>query len=214
MKRGQSELRVSPVGAVSNTLRSNLPSSPHRYRPRVPPSHCTSADFPPSPASTSVPTLPSPPSWSSQHQSGPRTRRRPKQSSIALPMGAGEGLNRGFPFSLAPGVSGRPARPNWWSQDSQMQRRARDRSVECNPIICLNFFIFFIWIKWNYVCIIVTKSRVRVHSTIMPMPQVVWAVVWHSKVTILIRDIYRRYLHVLVLYIAGPYFRIFPIKSG
>ena len=95
MKRGQSEIRVSPVGAVSNTLRSNLPSSPHRYRPRVPPSHCTSADLPPPPTSTSVPTLPSPPSWSSQHQSGPRTRRRPKQSAIAA-----RGTTRGFPFSV------------------------------------------------------------------------------------------------------------------
>ena len=147
MKRGQSEIRVSPVGAVSNTLSSNLPSSPHRYRPRVPPSHCTSADLPPSPTSTSVPTLPSPPSWSSQHQSGPRTRRRPKQSSISLHAngrGMGGGAYRGL--FLADVISARrprPARPcdtrsevvhgaaqSLYSQSSNLAQSDRTRARE------------------------------------------------------------------------------------
>ena len=122
-------LKCLPDGATSSTLRSYLPPTPQRYRELEPQSHWTvamavaapaprpsSPSPPPSPSaprpapvaststSTTVPTWPSPPSWSPQLQSGPRTTRRPASSSI-FPRGG----------SWVRGIS----RPRWRNADTR-----------------------------------------------------------------------------------------------
>ena len=74
-----------PVGALSKTLRSYFPSSPQRYLHLFPQSHWTiTTDPPPCPTSTTVPTWPSPPSWSPHDQFGPRTIRKLSENSILV----------------------------------------------------------------------------------------------------------------------------------
>ena len=77
----------SPTGALSNISRSYWPWTPHLYIDLSPQSHWTTTALPPSltggsPTSTTVPTWPSPPSWSPHCQSGPRTTRRPTWTSM------------------------------------------------------------------------------------------------------------------------------------
>ena len=73
-----------PAGALSKTLRSYFPSSPQRYLHLFPQSHWTTTDPPSCPTSTTVPTWPSPPSWSPHDHDGPRTTRNPACNSILI----------------------------------------------------------------------------------------------------------------------------------